>query len=311
MTAELPVTLVKLCNASLYFQYFPTGIKAMAVHAGLAMTNITISLFGTLANALVIMAYYRDHRLRTIQNRVFFLLAVTDICVTAFVQPIFAVATLSGLLGKHSCILWALDTVLSFPSMELSLVTVVILSLQSYITLAYPYHWQSVITRSRLNMVILFSWFLILLKTLAMFQLYYEFVVYGFFFIVCITLLTVVTTWCWTYRLVARHRKQIQAAHTPSCSQNVAQTKILRSTITAFAIISGLLACYFLHLCLFLFRNFLNASRLGHDTYGIFLSATVTLMYLNSLLNPCLVFWRSTCFRQAVENIFSRNEMQT
>ncbi len=311
MTAELPLILVILCYENYHLVHLPTGIKATAVQAGLAMTNIVISLFGTLANALVIMAYYRDHRLRTIQNRIFFLLAVTDICVTAFIQPIFVVATLGSLLGKHNCILWALDSGLLLPFMELSLVTVIILSLQSFITLAYPYHWQSVITKSRLNMVILFSWFLILLKALALLQLYYKFVLYGFLCIVCITLLTVVTTWCWTYRLVARHRKQIQAAHTPSCRQNVAQTKILRSTITAFAIISGFLTCYFLNLCLFFFPNFLNASRLGHDTFGILLSATVTLMYLNSLLNPCLVFWRSTCFRQAVENIFSRNEIQT
>ncbi len=310
MTAELPLILVILCYENHHLVHLPTGIKSTAVQAGLAMTNIVISFFGTLANALVIMAYYRDHRLRTIQNRIFFLLAVTDICVTAFVQPIFAVATLGSLLGKHSCILWVLDTVFSFPCMELSLVTVVILSLQSYITLAYPYHWQSVITRSRLNMVILCSWFLVLLKALAMFE-NESFVVYGFLCIVCITLLTVVTTWCWTYRLVGRHRKQIQAAHTPSRSQNVAQTKILRSTITAFAIISGFLTCYFLNLCLLSFQSFLNASRLGHDTYGILLSASLTLMYLNSLLNPCLVFWRNSCFRQAVKNIFSRNKVET
>ena len=97
--AGFQASAVALCSVSLY--QFPTGIKSMSLHAALAMTNIVTSLLGTLANGLVIMAYYRNPGLRTIQNTIFFLLAITDIGVTAFVQPIFAVAILSSLLGNH------------------------------------------------------------------------------------------------------------------------------------------------------------------------------------------------------------------
>ena len=297
------ITLCDIGDKSVSFQHFPTGIKAMSLQAALAMTNIATSLFGTLANGLVIMAYCRSARLRTIQNTIFLLLAITDVSVTAFAQPIFVVAILRGLLGNHSCILWGLDTILSLFFLELSLVTIVILSLQSYITLAYPYRWQSIITKSRLNLVIAFSWLLILLKNLAIFQ-HYNFVLYGLFCITLLAIVTVVFTWSWTYKLVPRHRKAIQTTQTPASSQNMAQKKILRSTITAFAIILSLLACYFLVMCLSIFRTFLNAPILGDNTYGILWSLAMTLMYLNSLLNPCLVFWRSTCFRQAVQNIF-------
>jgi hypothetical protein len=86
-------------------------------------------MFGTLANGLVIMACCRNPRLRTIQYTIFLLLAITDIGVTAFVQPIFVIATLSGLLGKpYNCILWGLQNILSFLFLELSLITVVTLS---------------------------------------------------------------------------------------------------------------------------------------------------------------------------------------
>ena len=296
-------TLCDIRNNNVHFLYFPTGIKAMSLQAALAMANIVTSLFGTFANGLVIMAYYRNPRLRTIQNTIFFLLAITDIGVTAFVQPIFAVAILSGLLGNHSCILWGLKTILSFLFLELSLVTIVILSVQSDITLAYPYRWQSIITKFRLNLVFIFSWLLIFLKNLAIFQ-HYNFVAYGTLCIILLAIITVVFTWCWTYKLVARHRKAIQTTQTPASSHNVAQKKILRSTITAFAIISSLLACYFLILCFFICQKFLNAS-LSDNTYGVLWSLAVTLTYINSLLNPCLVFWRSTCFREAVQNIFN------
>ena len=294
---------VALCSIHSLYQ-FPTGIKSMSLQAALAIANIVASLFGILANGLVIMAYYRNPRLRTIQNTIFLLLAITDIGATAFAQPIFVVAILSGLLGNYSCILWGLQTILSFLFLELSLVTIVILSLQSYITLAYPYRWQSIITKSRLNSVFIFSWLFILLLTLAIFQ-FYNFVLYGGIGILFLAIITVVFTWCWTYKLVARHQKAIQTTQTPASSHNVAQKKILRSTVTAFAIISSLLACYFLILCFYIFPYFLNASRLGVDTHGILWALAMTLTYLNSLLNPCLVFWRSTCFREAVQNIFN------
>jgi hypothetical protein len=300
-------SLCDIGDKSVSFLYFPTGIKTMSIQAALAMANIAMSLFGTLANVLVIMAYYRSVRLRTVQNTMFLLLAITDVSITAFAQPVFVVAILRGLLGNHSCILWGLDTILSFLFVELSLVTIVILSLQSYITLAYPYRWQSIITRSRLNLVFVFSWLFILLKTLSIFQ-HYNFVLYGGICVIFLAIITVVFTWSWTYKLVARHRRAIQTAQTPSSSQNVAQKKILRSTITSFAIILSLLACYFLDMCFSIFEHFLNASRLGDNTYGILWSLAMTLMYLNSLLNPCLVFWRSTCFREAVKNIFQQKK---
>ena len=302
---ELPSGSVSfLCYFNFGYVYSPTSMEAMAIHAALAMANITIALFGTLANCLVILAYYRNPRLRTTQNMIFLYLAITDLSVTAFVQPVFTVATLSGLLGNHNCILWTLDTLLSWLFVELSLVTITILSLQSYLTLAYPFRSHSIITKFRLNVAILLSWFLVLVKVLTIFLQYFDSLRYGSPCIIGLTVIIVVVTWCWTQRLVSRHRKHIRTTQTPSCAQKVEQKKLLKSTVTAFAIIFSLLACYCLHLSLFLFLDFLNPSRLGSDTYGVLVSLSTTLTYLNSLLNPCLLFWRNTCFRDTVKNFF-------
>ena len=280
-----------------------SSIKNVTLQTLLVMTNIVVSLFGTLANGLVIMAYYRNRRLRTVQNTIFMLLAITDFSVTAFVQPIYVISILSGLLGNNICILQLLFIILSFLFVGLSLVTIVILSLQSFITLAYPYHYQSIITKRRLIVVFVVSWLFVLLKSLAFFHLP-DVVYHASYCIVFVTVFVVVVTWCWTCKLVARHRKAIQNTQTPSSNENMAKKKVLRSTITAFAIILGLVACYFLDLCFFIFKNYLNASRLGHSTFVILWSLAMTLVHLNSLVNPCLVFWRNTAFRQAVENIF-------
>ena len=297
------LSLAILCDLSKHIVDFPRNIKDGALQTALVMVIIVISLFGTLANGLLIMAYCRYPRLRTVQNTIFTLLAVTDFSVTAFVQPIYVIFTLTALLGDKNCILHGFYILLWFLFVELSLVTIVILSLQSSITLAYPYRYQNIITKRRLIVVFVVSWLFVLLLSLAMFK-FPLISFYGSYCILCVTIFVVVVTWSWTCKLVARHRKSIQNTQTPSTSENVAKKKILRSTITAFLIISSLLACYLLDLCFLLFKNYLNPSSMDHSSYANFYSGAVTLVHLNSLLNPCLVLWRNTPFREAVKNIF-------
>ena len=77
--------------------------------------NILLSLLGTVANGLIILAYCRNRRLRTIQNLIFFLLAFTDISVTAFLQPMLLAVNLGGLFGfTDSCYIYTICGLLSF-----------------------------------------------------------------------------------------------------------------------------------------------------------------------------------------------------
>ena len=284
--------------------YTLTGINEVAIQAAVMIANIVIAFFGTLANGLVIIVYYRNRRLQTNQATIFFLLAITDFSITAFVQPMYIVIIWKRLLGNHDCVLALLVYPLTILFLELSLITIVILSLHTYITLAFPYRLQNTITTSRLTKVIAFSWLLTALKNACIF-LSYGVVKKVSFWIICSAIFVVVFTWCWTYKLVARHRKAIQTTQAPSNMQNASQQKILRSTVTAFAIVASLITCYSLPLSFLIFESSLSLSKIGRSTHEILWLAALTLMYLNSLLNPCLVFWRNSGFRQAAVNIFS------
>ena len=221
---QLQSSSVVVCNVAR--MYVPSGLKAISIEAAVAMINIFISLFGTQANGLVIMAYYRNPRLRTIQNTIFLLLAITDFNVTAFVEPIYVVAILDSFLENCGCVLWDVNIVLAMLFVELSLVTSVILSLQTYITLAYPYHYQTIITKSRLIITITLSVFFILCTTFSVLW-HRNLFFYGPPTIIVVAIVTVVFTWCRTCKLVAPHRRAIQTTHTPSASQNISRRQIL------------------------------------------------------------------------------------
>ena len=59
--------------------YLSLTSKIVVAGTFIVIINILASFCGTLANGFVIMAYHRNPRLRTIQNTLFFLLAITDI----------------------------------------------------------------------------------------------------------------------------------------------------------------------------------------------------------------------------------------
>ena len=282
----------------------PSTLKIAAGMSFFAILNILTSFCGTLANGLVITAYYRNPRLRNIQNTIFFLLTITDISVTSFVQPAYAAAVLREVLGSEHCLLWDIVALSTMAFIYLSLVTMVILSLQSYVTLAYPYHYQSIVTMRRLRITVICSWIFILVTT---FSVKFNSTL-GIYLTVCIISLTITIvslTWTWTYRLVARHRKAIQRTQTPLTREMVSKKKILRSTVTALAITLSLLCCYLFGLRFIFLKILSNAWRVNRDTDALLSTAIATLMYLNSLLNPCLVFWRNSSFREEIKNLFN------
>ena len=288
---------------------FSSGSQAAQIV--IVIVNILVSFFGTVANGLIITAYCQNRRIRNMQNFIFLALATTDINVTAFVQPLFiiTVITIAGNIQEFQIgTIWKLAEINSFTCLNLSLATILILSLQSFITLAYPYRYQNFITKYRLKIIVFFSWFLVLSITIIM--LFFDKlrnVVLGALVLAVLTVFIVVFTWVWTYKLVTRHRRAIKCTQTPSTSEIVAEKKILRSTVTAIAIILSLLVCYIPSL-FFLFHYFLNDDwGFDKNNYYSIWTITMTMTYANSLVNPCLVFWRNSSFRETVRGICRRN----
>ena len=204
-----PFNIDAICARTALYAVVNASALLAAVSVALMTVNIVIAIFGTLANGLVIIVHYRNRRLRTHQSTIFFLLAITDFGVTAFLQPLYVAFVWNGLSGNVTCVISALTAVLSVFFLELSLITIVILSLHTFITLALPYRSQNVITKSRLTKVIFISWLLIRLKNLSIFLDYKLNVDIHRFWMICSAIVVVVFTWCWTYKLVSRHRKAI------------------------------------------------------------------------------------------------------
>ena len=161
------------------------------------------------------------------------------------------------MLGSEHCLLWDIVALSTMAFIYLSLVTMVILSSQSYVTFACPYHYQSIVTMRRLRITVICSWIFILVATFAVkFNSTLE--IYLTIRIISLTITIVILTWIWTYRLVGRHRKAIQRTQTPLTREIVSKKKILRSTVTALAVTLSLLCCYLFGLCFIFFESIIQ-----------------------------------------------------
>lgn len=292
----------EICLALSY--YHTANITYATLEAILLCINALLSLFGTAANVLIITSYFRNRQLQTIQNFIFLVLAFNDLIVTALVQPLFIIGNLSGILGLQDCLFSDLRILISFFCIGLSMQTITILSLQSFIFLAFPYRCQTILTKSRLKIAVGACWVVVLFVTIVASVVGRPgIVIGGGLVIIAISLFIVTLTWIWTYRLVCRHRKTIRVQQTPSNYRPVPSRKVCRSAFTAFIIILSLFICYLPAIAVLTYRaKSVSSSNVEHR-YFLLQGIGFTFLYANSLVNPCLVFWRSSVFRKTAMNL--------
>ena len=295
--------IINLCVGWAALQ--PASIFYVALTVFFVIINTALSMSGTFANIIIILSYYRYNNVRAVQNTLFTALAVTDLTITAIAQPMYIVATMQSAFYIYDCKLWFVIHVTSSLCLGLSLVTVTILSGHSYVTLAYPYHYQRL--APSLKGVTTVSWLFVIavIALQALFASAQVFIMTGACLII-FTILAVTCTWLWTYKLIRRHRRRIATSQTPTNFPGnlAAQKKVLRSTTTACMVVGGLVTCYLPGFARLVYEANVSGNNWVILEYVLRPIGT-TLMYGNSLLNPCLVLWRSTEFRQAAKQILN------
>lgn len=296
-----------LGRCSDFFVTFYWKSAAIGVHLYVGVVtifiNVLLSLCGTFTNVLIIVVYGTTRRLRTLSNMLLVTLAASDLLVTAVVQPLCAVRMLKEVFGTHDCFLWTWVRLASYFSCGVSLLTVGIITVERFITLAYPYHHRTILTPTRLKITISSTWFASLAVVVSHLGLIpYNILVLVGAGLVLFTISTIVAIWLWILRLLRRHRARIKTTQTPSSMDNKSLNckQVFRTTKTSYLIVAALLFCYFPTLVMLAYF-----STEPNDFVAIFLVTPLaeTLMFANSALNPLLLFWRKSDFRNTAREL--------
>ena len=294
---------LRRCNVFFVTYYWTQPAIGVHLYTNIALIVISLSsaVFGTFANALVVLSYFKNSRLRTLSNIPLLSLAFSDILVTALVLPLHVTRFVEEIYGSHDCILWTFKRLASYFSTGVSLLSITVISVERFITLAYPYNYQTILTKIRMNMAVVAIWlytFFLVVSNIGLIPYIVLRAMATATVILCTC--TLLAVWIWVFKLLKNHERRISANQRPSVTSKLeTRQQTDRNTRTSGVIVTVLILCY-LPLVLMIAYYWTEP---GSFT-GIYLVTPwgETIVLAHSMFNPVYIFWRKSEFWQTARN---------
>ena len=289
-----------LCNSTLAVHRNSSELSSLL----LAITGINVasSITATLGNALILVAFHKETSLNAPSKLLLRCLAISDICVGLVVQPLLVTLLLAAVDHRWNfCQVAERLWYSSSTSMAgFSLATSLAISIDRLLALSLGIRYRQVVTMRRARFfVAMFSLFSIgncVIELLHSFP----FLVYS----ASIWALCLVTSVCCYTRIYLILRNHIQAQVIPQGQQNgispLNLSRYKKTVSTALWLFATLMICY-LPFGLVLIARAIVPEITGSVVIINFFA--MTLVYLNSSLNPLLYCWKIRDVRHAVKEI--------
>jgi hypothetical protein len=279
-------------------------LKEPASEGAHYVANVTVSVLtiltfipGILLNTLVLMAYRKNRQLRISSNMSLMVLAATDLFVCAVVQPLYVVRKIAEIYTTFNFFLWVAFRIISQCGFGISLTTLAVISVERFVTLAYPFRYQAIVTQKRLKIVLALFPAILCLTSLAQLSQKDKEISAAFISVFIISsLLIIAATWLWIHRLTARHKRRINALSAPSNF-----TKIIRNTKTCYFVVGSSLICFLPTFAVLVFYLIVTSESIRYFTYNIINPFFIAFLNVNSLVNPVVLLYRKRDFRGTVK----------
>ncbi len=272
----------------------------LASNISVAMTNVLISIPGIVLNILLLSAYVKNRRLHTSANMLLMALSLSDLCVCVFAQPVWITKKVLQLFVTFHCQIWVASRLLSQGSCGVSLVIITVLSVERFVTLAYPFRYQTMITRVRLKVVIsVLSTLVWVFVFCGVFRVppYFVLITIASFLIFCIITVTII--WLWIHRLTSRHKRQIATFQPPAPAMINFKT-VMRNTKTGYLVSGSVIVCFFPSFVATIY-DLLGAESVMIRFYLV--PWFDTLVFASSLFNAVILLYRKKDFRETLKHL--------
>ena len=279
--------------------------------------NIFLAVTSSLGNTLILIALHKVTSIYPPTKLLFRCLAVTDLLVGLISQPLYVtflfrfvaawnVNTTATMIRRADVFFFAL-----LPAV--SLLTSAAISVDRLLALLLGLRYRHTVTLRRVWLVILCFWLISALQATG--GIFFEYPkldkIALWLFCALLTLSLLVSVFSYAkifktlrYRQVQVHRNT-QQGQRPNGGGNQLNIARYKKTVYSIAWVQlALFICYFPH-NLMVFLRLLGKLPFSTEIYLIW-ELFVTLLYLNSSLNPALYCWRIRDVRQEVKNIIRK-----
>lgn len=295
-------TLNDWCTSQSYQDQLPIFLTGLLVTN--SVLNSLLSLATVIGNILILMSLNRTSRVHAASKALYLNLAVSDLGVGLFVQPAFVGFLATGSAKPEICQFFVIVLdVAGTISVGVSLQILSAISVDRVLAIRLKMRYKEVATLFRTRFVLVACWLVSTFLALMVF-VSREFVYLSqiLVIIMCIGVSTV--SYVIIFHTLRRLQRQVQnlgpgdgAVQNPF---NINRYK--KSVSTALWVYGSLLACYLPFILS-------TAAQVSVGSKTTFIGAkwfTLTLIYMNSTMNPILYCWKIQEVRESVKEIIKR-----
>ena len=261
--------------------------------------NAPAAVFASIGNVLILAALRKTSSLHVASKALLGNLGVTDLCVGLVLQPLFVAMLLSDIQGTHKVPRFVLNSV-SFPLSAVSLLTMTVISVDRLLALYLWRTYREVVTLQRVLITLAVSWLLgavgRVIALLASVILYIAFSSASIVFCLSVSSLS----FLFIYRKLRRLQFQVNGKEVRRGERNRLNVEKYRKSASVM-----LYVCCAIWLCYLPFVLYMVVmGRIGHTPATLAArDLCLSLIMLNSSLNPVLYCWRISEVRRATVNI--------
>ena len=263
----------------------------------LSAVNVLVSVTAFLGNTLILVALHKQTSLHPPSKLLYRNLAITDLCVGIIAEPLNVASSMS-VLNDICVYMEQISFITSGIFCSISLLTVTAISVDRLLALLLGLRYRHVVTFRRTLAFLIAFWVYSLVATLSSFG---NPVIHTVFIYLTLTLCLCTLFFSYTKIFFTLRHNQVQVQDHLSQGQ---PNQIMNMTRYKRAVSNALWVTVTSVVCYLPFVIMEAVTRETDVTLSIFLTRqfVVTLVFLNSSLNPLLYCWKIREVRQAVKD---------
>ena len=268
----------------------------------LAAVNVFLSITAVLGNTLILLALRKESSLNPPSKLLLRCLAMTDLCVGLVPEPLLVVYWMSLVHEYWDFCRYALYTcyISGFILCSVSLLVLTAISVDRLLAFLLRLRYRQVVTLKRLYVIVVTFW---VVSTVVALCFLVNRLINSLYIYIVIPLSVVISIICYTKIFLGLRQQRTQVQNVVQ-QENSTQT-IRRNTVRYRKAVYSVLwlqlvlaVCYLPYSVVTVLSS--DASELTSSTFLPW-QLSVTLVYLNSSLNPFLYCWKIAEVKQAVK----------
>ena len=263
--------------------------------------NNFLTYTAILLNIVTMYAMQKTTSLPKTLKTLLFSIAISDVGIGLLAQPIYSSLLVKWLQLNHpSCNNYGVLYISANLFLASSFLSVVAVSVDRFLAIHLHLRYQELVTHKRIVIVVISIW---VLSASVSFTMFWELRAYINLFILAFGFIISFVAYIKMYLTVRRHKNQIQSLLVVDETQSGIVTNyaaVVKTTVGVLYVYLVLLASYLPYFICMAVARICRDSSIAKKQLFLF---SLTLMFLNSSLNPVIYCWKMRHIRHAIIDI--------